>query len=225
VSSGRRSRRPRAVVLLAALPCLLSLLGCTRAVDGVPTAGPVPSSPGSPEELEELIVTDVPSGLPRLSDDELEPPAGAKRVEDIASYADDPARERAVLEEYGYRHGWERFWGHGSVLVTGVFVDQFETRAGAGAYAADLARNEARLYEGMLDEQPPDLPGGCLLLTVDEPGHGREPEGRLTGPAAFAWCAHGTFSVSVSAVATSTDAAEDEVRAVMERQLHRLPTR
>ena len=38
---------------------------------------------------------------------------------DIAGYARDPARERAVLAEYGYRHGWERFWGTGSGPVTG----------------------------------------------------------------------------------------------------------
>ena len=30
--------------------------------------------------------------------------------------------------------------------MTGVFVDQFEHRAGAGAYAEDLARNDAEHY-------------------------------------------------------------------------------
>jgi len=203
---------------VAVLTCLLSLSGCTRAVDGVPTPGPEPRTVSSPEELEELIVTEVPSGLPRLADAELDPPAGAKRVEDIAEYSDDPARELAVLEDYGYRYGWERFWGDGPETVTGVFVDQFESRAGAGSYAEDLARNDAELFGGMLRENPPDLPGGCRLLTVDE-----EPDTGLSGPAAFAWCGHGVFSVSVTSIAGSVDAAEEEVREVLAAQLDLLP--
>jgi hypothetical protein len=221
VIAGRPSRRYGAAVLLAVLPSLVSLSGCGRTVDGVSTPATVATAPDSPEELEALIVTEVPSALPRLPDDELEPPAGAKRVEDIADYSADPARERQVLEDYGYRHGWERFWGSGSGSgpVTGVFVDQFDTRAGAGAYAEDLARNDAEFYDGMLRENPPDLPRGCRLLTVDD----AQPETGLSGPAAFVWCAHGAFSVSVTAVADSVDAAEDEVREVLERQLERLP--
>jgi hypothetical protein len=219
VTPGRRPLSTRGAVLLAVLPCLLALTGCTRAVDGVPTVAPAASLPASPEELEQLIVTEVPSGLPRLPDEEIAPRAGAKRVEDVAGYAHDPARERTVLEEYGYRHGWERFWGHGPGAMTGVFVDQFDTRAGAGAYAEDLARNDAVRYDGVLDEHPPDLPGGCRLLTVEEPG----PESELTGPAALAWCGHGVFSVGVTAVAGSVGAAEDEVRAVLADQLDRLP--
>ncbi len=203
---------------VAVLTCLLSLTGCTRAVDGVPTPGPETRTVSSPEELEELIVTEVPSGLPRLADAELDPPAGAKRVEDIAEYSDDPARELAVLEDYGYRYGWERFWGDGPETVTGVFVDQFESRAGAGSYAEDLARNDAELYRGMLRENPPDLPGGCRLLTMDE-----EPDSGLSGPAAFAWCGHGDFSVSVTSIADSVDAAEGEIREVLAAQLDLLP--
>ena len=53
--------------------------------------------------------------------------------------------------------------------MTGVFVDQFEHRAGAAAYAADLARNEAEHYGATLIENPPGLPGGCQLLTVETP--------------------------------------------------------
>jgi hypothetical protein len=126
-----------------------------------------------------------------------------------------------VLEDYGYRHGWERFWGYGSAPMTGVFVDQFTTRAGAGAYAQDLARNEAEHYDGVLDEHPHDLPGGCRLLTVENPRDGAE----LTGPTAFVCCSHGRFSVAVTAVAGSIGAAEDEVRAVLAEQLERLPPR
>jgi hypothetical protein len=219
VTRGRR-RSSRGAVLFTVLPCLVSLLGCTRAVDGVPTARPVESLPASAEELEALIVTDLPSGLPRLPDEELHPPAGAKRAEDVAGYGDDPARERDVLEDYGYRHGWERFWGSQHGPVTGVLVDQFETRAGAGAYAEDLARNDAELYRGMLRDEPAGLPGGCRLLTVEEP----DPE-QLHGPAAFAWCVHGVFSVSATAIAETVDAAEEEVRAVLAAQLDRLPPR
>ncbi len=188
---GRRPRSVRGAVLLGVVPCLLSLTGCTRAVDGVPTAGPPAGLPSSAAELGGLIVTEVASGLPRLPDDELHPPAGAKDVADVAAYADDPARERDVLEDYGYRHGWERFWGSDSGPLTGVFVDQFDVRAGAAAYVEDLARNEAEHYGGLLSEEPAGLPGGCWLLTVEDP----DPE-QLHGPAALAWCVHGMFSVS-----------------------------
>ncbi|WP_324273940.1 hypothetical protein [Blastococcus brunescens] len=164
-------------------------------------------------------MTEVPSGLTRLADDALEPPAGAKRVEDVAAYADDPVREREVLEDYGYRFGWERFWGAGPAVMTGVFVDQFETRSGASAYAEDLARNDAAHYAGTLDEDPRGLPGGCRLLSVEDPETGRG----LTGPASFVWCGHGVFSVGVTAVADSVEAAEEEVRAVLAEQLDRLP--
>ena len=163
-------------------------------------------------------MTELPSGLPRLSDGDLMPPAGAKRLEDVAGYSDDPARERVVLEDYGYRHGWERFWGSDGGPVTGVLVDQFDTRAGAGAYAEDLAHNDAEHYRGMLWEEPDGLPGGCWLMTVEDP----DPD-QLHGPAAFAWCVHGVFSVSATAVTDSVDAAEEEVRAVLVAQLDRLP--
>ncbi len=218
MTSGRSSRGRRGVVVLALVPALCWLPGCSRAVDGEPTAGPISSLPDSPAELEVLIVDDVPSALPRLPDEELQPPAGAKRVEDVAGYSDDPARDREILEDYGYRHGWERFWGLDDGLVTGVFVDQFRSRAGAGSYAEDLARNDAELYHGRLQEDPPDLPAGCRMLTVD--GAGQE---GLEGPAAFAWCGRGPFSVSVTAVAGDADAAELEVRAVLAEQLDRLP--
>ena len=218
---GRRTRSSRGAALLAVLPCLLSLAACTRAVDGTPTAGSPSAVPASAEELGELVVPRVASGLPRLADEELDPPAGAKHVADVAAYADDPAREVAVLADYGYRFGWERFWGDGPTSMTGVFVDQFDTRAGAAAYAADLARNDAEHYGAVLDEEPLDLPGGCRLLSVDEPA----PDGRLTGPAVLVWCGSGVFSVGVTAVAGSVEDAESEVRAVLAEQLDRLPPR
>jgi hypothetical protein len=216
-----RGRAGLAAALVALLPALFLVGGCSRSVDGEPDAGPTGDAVESAEELEPLIVTEVPSRLPRLADEELDPPAGPKRVEDIAAYSDDPARETEVLEDFGYRYGWERFWGEGSGPVTGVFVDRFDTRAGAGAYAEDLARNDAEHYGGMLRESPPELPGGCRALAVDD----AQPDAGLSGPAAMAWCRHGVFTVSVTSVADSVDAAEEEVRQVLEDQLDRLPLR
>ena len=217
---GRPSLRLRAAALLFLLPCLPTTAGCTHAVDGIPSAAPPPPVPASAQELGKLVVTEVSSGLPRLPDDQLEPPAGPKAVDDIADYSDDPARERDVLEEYGYRFGWERFWGSGSVPMTGVFVDQFDTRAGAASYAEDLARNDARHYGAVVHENPPELPGGCRMLTVDD----EDAQENLGGPAAFAWCARGPFSVSVTSVTDSLETAESEVRTVVGRQLDRLPS-
>jgi hypothetical protein len=216
VRPGRRSRG--GAVLLAVLTCLLTVGACARSVEGAPSAGAGTSLPASPADLGALVLTEIPSGLPRLPDEGLMPPAGAKRAEDVAGYAQDPARERAVLDDYGYRHGWERFWGSESGPMTAVLVDQFETRAGAGAYAEDLARNDAEHYRGMLREEPDGLPGGCWLLTVEHPD-----AGQLHGPSAFVWCVHGVFSVSATVVAESVQAAEAEVRAVVAAQLERLP--
>lgn len=216
----RRPSPAGRTALLLLLTVLLPSSACARPVGGVPAAASVPSGDASAEDLGRLIVTEVPSGLPRVADGDLRPPAGAKRVEDVAGYSDDPARERAVLRDYGYRYGWERFWGTESGPVTGVFVDRFDARAGAGAYAEDLARNDAEHYRGILSENPAGLPGGCWLLTVAHPD-----PGQLHGPAAFAWCVHGAFSVSATAVTDSVDAARDEVHAVLRAQLEVLPRR
>jgi hypothetical protein len=223
VSSGRWPRARRVAVLLAVLPALTAATGCGREDDGgAVSATAAPSVPATPEDLEPLIVEQVPSGLPRLPDDGIDPPAGAKRVEDVAGYAEDPDRERAVLADYGYRHGWERFWGSGTGEgpMTGVFVDQFDDADGAADYAEDLARNDAERYGGLLSQGDPDLPEGCHELLVAGAG---EKAGDLTGPAAFAWCPQGRFSVSVSAVAGDLDAATDEVHALVVEQLDRLP--
>lgn len=216
MSAGRHVVVRRAVLTV---PAVLALSGCTSSVDGRPTPAPVTATPDAVADLGALVVTEVPSGLPRLADTDLAPPAGAKTVDDVATYAADPERERGILEDYGYRQGWERFWGFQDGPLTSVFVDQFENRAGAGAYAEDLARNDAEHYSGMLRESPAELPGGCRSLTVADP----EPDLGLAGPAAFAWCVHGVFSVGVTAVADSVDAAEEELRAVVDSQLERLP--
>ncbi|SDB99432.1 hypothetical protein SAMN05660690_0099 [Geodermatophilus telluris] len=204
---------------------LLALTGCTPTVAGSATPAPATATPATVEELGALVLARVPSGLARIPDGDLQPPAGAKTVDDVAGYADDPARERAVLRDYGYRYGWERFWGSTTGPMTSVFVDQFDGHAGAAAYAEDLAGNDAALYDGVLRRDPADLPGGCSLLTVTAPAAdpAADPATRLAGPAAFAWCAHGVFSVAVTAVADSTEAATGELRAVVLAQLDRLP--
>jgi hypothetical protein len=204
----------------------LALTGCSSSTEG--TATPTTTStaqetPGTPEELAALLVTDVPSGLPRVADADVVPSAGAKSIEDVAGYAADPGYERQVLEDYGYLHGWERFWGTPGGTATSVFVDQFDAAPGAAAYAEDLADDGAEYYAGMLLRDPAILPEGCRLLTLEHP----DPGSRVTGPAAFAWCAHGVFSVAVSAVTGSAggtvDAATEEVSALVAEQLDRLP--
>ncbi|MGY1812121.1 hypothetical protein [Blastococcus sp. SYSU D00820] len=216
MSRGRPGRAAAALLTLLAP----AAGGCTSGVEGAATAQAADPTPDSAEELSALLVTEVPSDLARVPDDEIEPPAGEKTADDVAGYAEDPAYERQVLDDYGYRYGWERFWGDPARgPVTTVFVDQFDTAEGALAYAEDLAGDGAEYYEGMLRHDPPQLPGDCRLLTVEEVA----PETGLTGPAAFAWCVRGVFSVAVSAVAATVDAADAEVTALVPEQLDRLP--
>ena len=216
-----RRARPVAALLTCLLP---SVAGCTSGSGG--TAGPASSAaagvtPGTAEELSALLVTEVPSGLVRVPDADVDPPAGEKSIEDVAGYADDPDYERQVLQDYGYRYGWERFWGTPGGTVTSVFVDQFDDAPGAAAYVADLAGDAVDYYAGMLEHDPPSLPAGCLLLTVTHP----DPASQVPGPAAFAWCSRGVFSVAVSAVTggETPEQATAEVTAVVPEQLDRLP--
>jgi hypothetical protein len=174
--------------------------------------------PSTADGLASLLVEAVPSGLPRVPDDELDPRAGAKTIDDVARYGDDAAAQRQVLEGYGYQRGWERFWRSGTA-VTSVFLDQFSRPDGASAYAADLARNDAKYYGGVLDSAPGDLPAGCVLMAHDDPA----PQHGLAGPAAFSWCASGVFTVAVAAVAGSPADARAELAAVTAQQLDRLP--
>jgi hypothetical protein len=221
--------RPVAERLLAALAAgaavAVALTGCDGRASraAAPGSTPATATPASADELQDLLVTSVPSGLPRLPDDELQPPAGEKSLSDTAGYAGDPPRERSVLAALGYRFGWERFWGRlpgqrGGV-ETSVFVDQFRSSSGARAFAADLARNDEQHYGATAQERPAGLPSGCRLLTVATP----DGAGGLDGPAAFAWCSRGPFSVAVTALAESVDAAEAEVVSVAGAQLARLP--
>ena len=216
-SSAPGTGRRLAAALLCAVPLLTACGG--RTVTGVASAASPAAVPVAPEQLEELVVTGVPSGLPRVPDDALSPPAGEKWGDDVAAYTDDPGHERGVLAGYGFRFGWERFWGagDGSGPVTGVFVYQFGGRAGASAYARDLAGNDAESYRGMLEADPQGLPGGCRLITVDEP------EEDLPGPSATAWCGSGVFAVGVTSVAGTPAAALDEVTGVLADQLALLP--
>ena len=188
-------------------------------MDGVARVAVPP--PQTAQDLQRLVLTQVPSGLPRLPDDDLRPPAGEKGLDDVARYAQNPSSERNVLDDYGYRFGWERFWGTGTGAgpTTSVFVYEFRDWLGAAVYARDLAGNDAQRYGGMPAAQSPDLPRNCWSLRVDAP----RPATGLAGPAASVWCAHGVFSVSVTAVATSPQAAAAEVHGVLSAQLARLP--
>jgi hypothetical protein len=184
---------------------------------GCGSRAPAPAAaaaPTSAQQLERLVVSSVPSGLPRMPDAVLRPPAGEKSARDVAGYAGDPAREQRVLDAYGYRFGWERFWGRGG-SETSVFLDQFRHASGARRYADDLAHNDAAHYRARWHAGSGGLPAGCRLLTSDD--------GVLPGPAAFAWCAHGVFAVAVTAVSDSTAHAQREVGAVVRAQLGRLP--
>jgi len=206
------------LVLLVAPLCS----GC-RSADapaGAPAAVPpsAAAGPSSAAGLEELLLDDVPSGLPLVPDDELDPPAGAKTIDDVARYGDDATEQRAVLTDYGYLRGWERFWRGGDRLTT-VFLDQFDDPDGAAAYADDLAHNDAEYYGGELDSAPADLPDGCVTMARDEPA----PEQGMAGPAAFAWCAVGGLTVSVAVVAADPADARTELTAVTTEQLDRLP--
>jgi hypothetical protein len=198
------------------LRLLLGLLLFVPAGCSSPRAPAAPAAPTSAQQLERLVVSSVPSGLPRMPDARLRPPAGAKSAKDVAGYAGDPSRERRVLADYGYRFGWERFWGDGDARQTSVFLDQFREAAGARRYADDLARNDAARYDASRRAGSGGLPAGCRLLTVDT-------STALPGPAAFAWCAHGVFAVAVTAVSGSVDGAVREVSGVVRAQLGRLP--
>jgi hypothetical protein len=197
------------------------LLVAGALLTGCGGANPAPAAATTPttaDRLEGLVVTSVPSGLPRLPDGEVQPPAGEKGVDDVASYAGNPVRERSALEGYGYRFGWERFWGRDE-RQTSVFVDQFRRATGARGFAADLVRNDAAHYAATPHTGSGGLPAGCRLLTVAA----AEPSVGLGGPAAFAWCTHGVFTVAVTAVAGSAAGALREVSSVVRAQLRRLP--
>jgi hypothetical protein len=158
-----------------AAPLLLLCAGCSS--PEAPATAPASSSasaavPSSAAGLEALLVDQVPSGLPRVPDDELDPPAGAKTIDDVARYGDDAQQQRQVLSDYGYERGWERFWRSDTAL-TSVFLDQFRDERGAGSYAEDLARNDAEYYGGLTDSAPGDLPPGCVVMARDEPARCR----------------------------------------------------
>jgi hypothetical protein len=213
VNPGRSGGPGRIARLLMAGTLLTGCGGTAR-----PPAPAAATPPASAAALEGLVVTSVPSGLPRMPDGQVQPRAGEKDVDDVASYAGNPRRERGVLERYGYRFGWERFWGRGAVQ-TSVFVDQFRRTSGARAFAADLVDNDAGHYRATPHPGTGGLPAGCRLLTVD----GADPSVGLDSPAAFAWCARGFFTVAVTAVAGSAAGALHEVSAVVRAQLGRLP--
>jgi hypothetical protein len=198
------------------LALVAALAACRSPAGAASTTAP--ATPTSAQQLERLVVTSVPSGLPRMPDSELKPPAGRKDLSDVAAYAGDPTHERVVLRGYGYRFGWERFWGRDGA-ETSVFVDQFTGSSGARTFADDLVRNDAGHYRATPHPGSGGLPAGCRLLTVTQ----ADASTGLSGPAAFAWCTRGVFTVAVTAISGSPDAALREVSAVVRAQLRRLP--
>ncbi|MGY2081295.1 hypothetical protein [Modestobacter sp. SYSU DS0657] len=214
-------RSALAAVLLAVAP---ACAGCAdpaappEAATGPAVSSTVAALPTDARGLERLLVDEVPSGLPRVPDGDLDPPAGEKTVDDVAGYGEDAERQQQVLSDYGYLRGWERFWRDGP-RITSVFLDQFDGPDGAAAYAEDLARNDAEHYGGTLDRSPDGLPENCVLMAVPEalPEHG------LEGPPAFAWCTRGPFTVAVASVQKTAEEARLELSAVVADQLDRLP--
>jgi hypothetical protein len=209
-----------AVLLLLGVPALAGCAPSSAEPAAAPTvAGTAPAAaPTDAAGLEPLLPGRVPSGLPRVPDDELDPPAGEKSIDDVARYGDDAQHQEDVLAQYGYRWGWERFWRSGDQL-TSVFLDQFADAGGAASYADDLAGNDAEYYGGTLDRDPAGLPEGCVQMLRTTPS----PQRGMAGPSAFAWCSTGPFTVSVAAVAADADAARAELLAVTRAQLDRLP--
>ena len=191
---------------------LLPLRGVRPAGDGAPRRA-VGSSPASAEELGALIVTEVPSGLPRLPDEDLTPPAGQEAGRG----------HRGLCPRSGTGAGGPRglrlpvrlgtVLGHRDGPVTGVFVDQFDTRAGAAptprTSPATTPSTTAACW------RRPRRPAGRLL--VADRGGPRPGAAARAGRVRLVRAR--VFSVSVTAVADSVDAAEEEVRAVLEAQL------
>ncbi|WP_369130602.1 hypothetical protein [Modestobacter roseus] len=218
MTSGLWPRWALAAALLAVAPVCA---GCAETEPAPQTSlaqSPAPSLPTDARELEELLVDEVPSGLPRVPDDDLDPPAGEKTVDDVAGYGEDAQQQEEVLGEYGYLRGWERFWRDGP-RITSVFIDQFADPAGAATYAEDLARNDAEYYGGTLDHAPAGLPEDCVLMAMPE----AVPEHGLEGPPAFAWCTRGAFTVAVASVQPTAEEARTELSAVVAEQLAQLP--
>ena len=207
MTRGRSARCPTARSAAPALirglvaAGLLGLLGCGPAAPSsspttaarTPATAAVAQAPGSAAQLGQLVVTSVPSGLPRMPDAELQPPAGEKDLDDVAAYSSDARHERQVLAGYGFRFGSGAVLGDGRTAQTSVFLDQFTRSSGAAAYTADLAGNDAAHYSAEMHSRPPGLPDGCRLLTAEH----ADPAVGLDGPTAIAWCAHGVFGVAV----------------------------
>ena len=70
-------------------------VGCTSqqapAATAASTSATSAAVPTSAAGLEALLVDQVPSGLPLVPDDELDPPAGEKTIDDVARYGEDDA--------------------------------------------------------------------------------------------------------------------------------------
>ena len=177
-----------------------------RAVDGAAGAGARGRQPRpAAEELAELVLPEVPSGLPRLPDEDLDAAGGRQDRRDVAGVRRRPRRasgRSSRTTATGY--GWERFWGDGPGALTGVFVDQFEHPAGAARLRRGPRPQRRRaLRRGAATRNRPTCPAaaGCSRRRP-------APDGRADRPRRVRLVRPGVFSVAVTAVARTpwTDA-------------------
>ena len=124
-----------------------------------------------------LVLAEVPAeACPLVPDDELDPPAGPKTVDDVAGYADDADREAGVLTDYGYRWGWERFWRDEDALAS-VFVDQFEGTPGRDLLRRGPDPQRHRALRRHTPTTPPtSCPTGARHSGGGRPGRGERPD-------------------------------------------------
>ena len=154
--------------------------GGRRAPAGVASATRLPGVAGASSGA--LIVTEVPSGLPRLPDDELRPAGRRQAVEDVAALLRRPGRASATVLA-----GLRLPVRLGAVLgrresgpMTGVFVDQFDRRRRRRPPTPPTSpRNDAAaLRRRRCATDPP----GCPRAAGCSPSHGAASGGRAARP-------------------------------------------
>jgi hypothetical protein len=135
--------RAGARVGVAVVSFAVFLCACSSSPSPKPTAV-ARAAPRSPAELEARIVSKVPRGFVRQSDD-----VGDTGSSDLAKAIrdDESADGGKDLRAEGFVRGYQRLWigpGHAQIIV---FVNQFGSHAGA-------RRNFARVTKGF-DTKPP----------------------------------------------------------------------
>jgi hypothetical protein len=177
--------------------------------DGAKAKG-ASTTQADPEELEALMVSEVPTGYVLQPDD-----VGDTGPSDLDKAArdqgEDPAESRAFLEEAGFRRGYQRLWLDPERRRIIVFVYEFTDRAGALSQldeASELAEAQGIVATGSIE--------GILGSTV------------LHAPAPLGATAAGMFVKGSSAVQVIADGdtraeAESILTRVARDQFDRLP--